>query len=102
MGHDFVLELLKPLVELHVVLVGDRVIVLTSTGLAPVGLCELEGVVDLRVEGAVPLGSLLIQEDGENAGLHAELDERATIGVGRGEDALLALIASSGASGDVA
>jgi len=46
-GHDLVLELLKPFVKLHVVLVGDGVVVLASTGLAPVGLCELEGMVDL-------------------------------------------------------
>jgi len=32
-----------------------------STGLAPVGLCEFECMVDLCVEGAVPLW-LLIEE----------------------------------------
>lgn len=102
-GHDLVLELLEPFVKLHVVLVGDGVVVLASTGLAPVGLCELEGMVDLRVEGAVPICGLLVEEDGEDAGLYAELDERAAIlVVGRGEDALLSLVASSGASGDVA
>lgn len=57
-GHDLVLELLEPLVELHVVLVCNGVIVLTATGLAPIGLCELEGMVDLIVEGAIPLGGL--------------------------------------------
>jgi hypothetical protein len=56
--HDLVLELLEPLVEFHVVLVGDGVIVLTSTSLAPKGLCELEGMVDLIVEGAIPFGGL--------------------------------------------
>jgi hypothetical protein len=101
-GHDLVLELLEPFVELHVVLVGDGVIVLASPSLAPVGLCELEGMVDLCVEGAVPVGGLLVQEDGEDAGLYAELDEGAAIGVGGGEDALLSLIASGGASRDVA
>jgi len=101
-GHDLVLELLKPFVELHVVLVGDGVVVLASTGLAPVGLCELQGVVDLGVEGAVPLCGLLVEEDGEDTGLNAKLNERATIGVGRGEDTFLSLVASSGASGDVA
>jgi hypothetical protein len=57
-GHDLVLELLEPLVEFHVVLVSNGVIVLTSTGLAPIGLCELEGMVDFIVEGAIPLGGL--------------------------------------------
>ena len=56
--HDLVLELLEPLVEFHVVLVGDWVIVLTSTSLAPISLCELEGMVDLSVEGAIPFGGL--------------------------------------------
>lgn len=101
-GHDLVLELLEPLVKLHVVLVGDGVVVLASTGLAPVGLCELEGMVDLCVEGAVPVCGLLVEEDGEHAGLYAELDERAAIGVGRGEDTFLSLVASRCASGDVA
>ena len=101
-GHDLVLELLEPLVKLHVVLVGDGVIVLSSTGLAPVGLCELQGMVDLRVEGAVPVSGLLVEQDGEHAGLYAELDKRAAIGVGRGEDTFLALVAASCASGDVA
>ena len=100
-GHDLVLELLEPFVELHVVLVGDGVVVLASAGLAPVGLCELQGVVDLCVEGAVPFCGLLVEEDGEHAGLYAELDEGAGILVGRGEDALLTLVAASGASGDV-
>jgi hypothetical protein len=101
-GHDLVFELLEPFVELHVVLVGDGVVVLASPSLAPVGLCELEGMVDLCVEGAVPVGGLLVQEDGEDAGLYAELDEGAAIGVGGGEDTLLSLIASGGASRDVA
>ena len=101
-GHDLVLELLEPFVKLHVVLVGDGVVVLASTGLAPVGLCELEGMVDLCVEGAVPVRGLLVEKDGEDAGLYAELDERAAIGVGRGKDTFLSLIASCGASGDVA
>jgi len=57
-GHDLVLELLEPLVELHVVLVGDGVIVLTSSSLAPIGLCEFEGMVNFSVEGAVPFGGL--------------------------------------------
>jgi len=100
-GHDLVLELLEPLVEFHVVLVCDRVIVLTSTGLAPVSLCKLESVVDLAVKGAIPVSGLLVEEDGEYAGLNAELDERATVGVGMGEDALLSLITSGGASRDV-
>ncbi len=102
MGHDLVLELLKPFVKLHVVLVGDGIVVLASAGLAPVGLCELEGMVDLCVEGAIPLCGLLVEEDSEDAGLYAELDERAAILVGRGKDTFLALVASSGASGDVA
>ena len=100
-GHDLVLELLEPLVKLHVVLVGDGVVVLASTGLAPVGLCELEGMVDLCVEGAVPIRGLLVEEDGEHAGLYAELDERAAVWVGRGEDAFLSLVAASGTSRDV-
>jgi hypothetical protein len=101
-GHDLVLELLKPFMELHVVLVGDGVVVLASTGLAPVGLCELEGMVDLCVEGAVPVCGLLVEEDGEDSGLYAELDERAAIWVGEGENTFLSLVASSSASGDVA
>lgn len=101
-GHDLVLELLEPFVKLHVVLVGDGVVVLTSTSLAPVGLCELQGMVDLCVEGAVPVSGLFVEEDGEDTGLYAELDERAAIGVGRGEDTFLSLIAPSGTSGDVA
>ena len=100
-GHDLVLELLEPLVELHVVLVGDGIIVLPSTGLAPVGLGQLQCVVDLGVEGAVPLCGLLVEQDSEDAGLDAELDEGAAIGVWEGEDALLALVAAGGASGDV-
>jgi len=99
--HDLVLELLEPLVELHVVLVGDGVVVLSSAGLAPVGLGEFQGVVDVGVEGAIPFGGLFVQEDGEDAGLDAELDEGAAIGVWGGEDALLTLVAASGASGDV-
>jgi len=58
--HDLVLELLEPLVELHVVLVGDGIVVLASAGLAPVGLGQLQGVVDLGVEGAVPFCGLLV------------------------------------------
>ena len=101
-GHDLVLELLEPLVELHVVLVGSSVVVLTSTGLAPEGLCELQGVVDFGVEGAIPIGGLFVEQDGEHAGLYAELDEGTAVVVGGGEDALLSLIASGSASGDVA
>jgi hypothetical protein len=44
-GHDLVLELLEPFVELHMV-VGDGVVVLAltgDTGLVPVYLCELQG-----------------------------------------------------------
>lgn len=82
-GHDLVFELLEPLVKLHVVLVGDGVVVLASTGLAPVGLCELQGMVDLCVERAVPFCGLFVEENGEDTGLYAELDERAAIGVGR-------------------
>ena len=102
-GHDLVLELLEPLVELHVVLVGDGVVVLPSTGLAPVGLGQLEGAGDLGVKGAVPVRGLLVEQDGEDARLDAELDEGTAVGgVGGGQDALLALVAASGASGDVA
>jgi hypothetical protein len=101
-GHDLVLELLEPLVELHVVLVGDGVVVLPSTGLAPVRLGQLEGAGNVDVEGAVPVRRLLVEQDGEHAGLDAELDEGTAVGVGGGQDALLALVAASGASGDVA
>jgi hypothetical protein len=91
-GHDLVLELL----EVHVVLVGDGVVVLASTGLAPVGLCELQGVVDLCVEGAISVRGLLVEQDGEHAGLYAELDERTAVGVSEGEDTFLSLVAASG------
>ena len=101
-GHDLVLELLKPFVELHVVLVGDGVVVLASTGLAPVGLCELQGVVDLCIEGAIPFCGLLVEPDGEHAGLYAELDERTAVGVWGGEDTFLSLVAASGTSGHIA
>ena len=101
-GHDLVLELLEPFVEFHVVLVCDGVVVLASTGLAPVGLCELQGVVDLGVEGTVPVCGLLVEEDGEDARLDAELDERTAVGVGGGEDTFLPLVASGRTSGDVA
>ena len=88
------------------VLVGDGVIVLASTGLAPISLCKLQGVVDLSVEGAVPLCCLLVEQHGEHARLNAQLNERTTVvgvAVARGgEDTLLALVAASGASGDVA
>lgn len=100
--HDLVLELLEPLVEFHVVLVGDGVIVLTSTSLAPIGLCELEGMVDLSIETAIPFGGLGIQQYGEDAGLYAKLNKGTTVGVGRGEDTLLSLVASCSTSGDVA
>lgn len=102
LGHDLVLELLEPLVELHVVLVRARVVVLAATGLAPVGLCFLEGVLDLVVEDAVPLGGLAVEFDGEDARLDAELEDAATVRVGRTEGALGALIASGRASGDIA
>jgi hypothetical protein len=59
-GHDLVLELLEPFMEFHVVLVGDGVIVLATASLAPISLCEFEGVVDLIVKDAVPFGSLAI------------------------------------------
>ena len=101
-GHDLVLELLKPFVKLHVVLVGDGVVVLASTGLAPVGLGELECAGDLCVEGAVPVCGLLVEQDGEHAGLYAELDERAAVGVWGGEDTFLSLVAASGTSGNIA
>jgi hypothetical protein len=101
-GHDLVLELLKPFVEIHVVLVGDGVVVLASTGLAPVGLCELQGVVDLCVEGAISVRGLLVEQDGEHAGLYAELDERTAVGVSEGEDTFLSLVAASGTSGYIA
>jgi hypothetical protein len=67
-GHDLVLELLEPLMEFHVVLVSLGVVVLASPGPAPEGLCELESVVNLRVEGMVSLRSLFVEEDGEHAG----------------------------------
>ena len=82
-GHDLVLELLEPLAELHVVPVGARVVVMASTGLPPVGLCEFEGAVGLCVEGAAPICGLFVEEDGQLAGLYAEVDERATVVVGR-------------------
>jgi hypothetical protein len=101
-GHHLVLELLEPLLKLHVVLVGLGVVVLASAGLAPEGLCELDGVVDLRVQNAVPICGLFVEEDGEHAGLYAELDERAAVVGGRGKDAFLSLVGSGGASGDAA
>ena len=100
-GHDLVLELLKPLVKLHVILVRARIVVLPATGLSPVGLGQLEGAVDLGVERAVPIASLAIELDGEHAGLDTKLEETATLAVGRAQNAFLALIAPSGAARDV-
>ena len=68
-GHALVLELLKPLVELHVVLVSAGVVVLAPTGLAPIRLCELEGCLNFAVEDSVPFCGLAVQPDGEDAGL---------------------------------
>jgi hypothetical protein len=53
-------------------------------------------VVDLGVEGTMPLCGLLVEEYGERIGLYAELDRSAAIGVGR------EFVAASHASGDAA
>lgn len=70
MGHDFVLQLLKPLVQLHVILIGTSVIILTSPSLSPIRLRELERTGDFAVECAVPVACLSIEANCENAWLH--------------------------------
>lgn len=101
-GHDLVFELLKPFVQFHVVLVCTRIVVLPPARLAPVGLGELEGAGDLAVEDAVPLGCLLVEFHGKDARLDAQLQHGASVGVGRAEDALMALVAAGSAARDVA
>lgn len=49
MGHGLVFQLLKPLVELHMILISTGVVILASPCLAPVGFCEFEGAIDLVV-----------------------------------------------------
>ena len=102
MGHDLVLELLEPLVQLHVVLVRACIVVLPATRLAPVRLRELKCTSDFGVECAIPIARLTVELDGEHAGLHAELEETAALGVGRAENTLLSLVAPRSAAGDVA
>ena len=71
MGHRLVLELLEPFMKLHMVLIRTRIVVLSAAGLAPVGLCLLEGALNLVVEHAVPNGSCWVELDGKHAGLDA-------------------------------
>ena len=73
MGHDFVLQLLKPLVQLHVVLIGAGVIVLTSPSFSPIRLCEFERTSNLAVKRAVPVACLSVEANREDAWLHAQL-----------------------------
>ncbi len=58
--HRLVLQLLQPLVQLHVILIRAGVVILTSAGFAPVSFRHLEGAVDFVVEGAVPFAGLPI------------------------------------------
>lgn len=70
-GHTFVLELLQPLVQFHMVLVGARVVILTTTGLPPESFCFLEGAIDLCIQQAIPLGCKRVELDCEDAWLDA-------------------------------
>ena len=101
MRHDLVLELLEPLVEFHVVLVGARVVVLPPSCLPPVRLRKFQGAIDLGVECAVPIASLAIEAYREHAGLDAELKKTAPFIIGRAENTLLALVAPGRAARNV-
>lgn len=70
-GHALVLELLQPLVQLHVVLVRARVVVLPPAGLPPVRLRQLQRGLHFGVEQPVLLGCARVEAHGEHAGLDA-------------------------------
>ena len=94
MGHYFVLQLLKPLVQLHVVLIGAGVIILPSPCFSPVRLCELECTRDFAVQCAVPVACLTIKANCENAWLHAQLQNAASFWIGWAQNTFLTLITS--------
>ena len=101
-GHDFVLELLQPFMQFHVILISPRIVVLTPPRFAPVCLGKLECAGDLAVEDAVPLGGLTVELDWEDAWLDSQLEDRPPLSVGGAEDALLALVAPGSSTRDVA
>jgi hypothetical protein len=101
MTHNLILELLEPFMELHMILVCTGIIVLAPSCLAPVSLCQLEGVVDFAVKDAVPLRGLAVEFDAEDAGLDTQLEDSAAVVIGRAQDTLLALVAARGTTGDV-
>ena len=87
--------------ELHVVLVGPRVVVLPPPCLPPVRLGELQCAIDLGVERTVPIASLAIEAHREYAGLDTELKETAPFVIRSAENALLALVAPGRATRNV-
>lgn len=80
-GHSLVLELLEPLVELHVILVCASVVVLTAAGLPPVRFCLLKRTLDLTIEQTVPFRGGLVELDCEDAGLDTQLENGSTASV---------------------
>lgn len=102
MGHGLVFQLLKPLVELHVILISAGIVILASPCLAPVGFCEFEGAIDLVVEGSVPFACLTVESHCEHARLDTELQLAASVAVRGTKDTFLALIATSRATRNVA
>lgn len=99
--HALVLQLLEPLVELHMVLVRARVVVLAPARLAPECLRQLQRALHLAVEHAVLLGRAPVELDGEHAGLDAQLEDCAPGAVGGPERALGALVPAGRAARDV-
>lgn len=71
--HDFVFELLQPLVEFHMILVRLRIVVLPASCLSPVGLRKFERVIDFSVQNSVPLARLSIESNSQDTGLDSEL-----------------------------
>ena len=83
------------------VLVSLCVVVLSSTGLAPVGFSAFERLLDARVEQGVPGACERVEFDGEDAWLDAQLEDSPAGVVWWAEGAFGTLVPSGCASGDV-
>jgi len=70
---------LKPFVYPDVVLVCLSVMILSSSGLAPRTVCELEGIGDHPVKNAIVFARLMGESDGECTELNAELEDTTAV-----------------------
>lgn len=101
MRHDFIFELLKPFMQLHVILISTSVVVLPAPRFAPVCLRQLQRAIHFAIENAVPLRSLSVQAHRQDTRLDSKLEYSAALIIRGTKHALLSLVAAGGAAGYV-